>query len=143
MSDIPEDYPYAMRFWPVGAINSCFWMTATTSGNAFFLSAFRWEPIAGGLGYAMVAYPLLKLVGAPTMFLWGTIRGLNYDPVDFIPETAAALIGRFYMARIFGPKQWSNYTPILAAGFGCGLGLVGMVAMGVRLISSAVSMLPF
>ena len=47
------------------------------------------------------------------------------------------------MAKIFGRKQWANYTPVLAAGFGCGMGLVGMLAMGVRLISSAVSMLPY
>ncbi len=56
---------------------------------------------------------------------------------------AAALIGRYYMANIFGKKQWANFTPVLAAGFGCGIGLVGMVSMGVRLISSAVSMLSF
>ena len=143
MSDIPEDYPYVMRFWPPNAINGCFWMTATTSGNAFFLSVFKWRPIVGGFGYAIVAYPILKLFHAPTMFLWGTIRGLTSDPIDGIPEMTAALIGRFYMAKKFGKKQWSNYTPILAAGFGCGLGLVGMASMGIRLISSAVSMLPF
>jgi len=143
MSDIPEAYPYAMRFWPPQAINEAFWMTATTSGNAFFLSAFKLKPVVGGFGYAMVLYPLLKLFRAPTMLLWGTIAGVAYDPADFMPQMAAALIGRFYMARIFGKKQWAEYTPILAAGFGCGLGLVGMASMGIKLMSSAVSMLPF
>ncbi len=143
MSDIPEDYPYAMRFWPPRAINDCFWWTATTSGNAFFLDAFRWKFVMSGLAYGLIAYPVLRLFHAPTLFLYGTINGLAYDPINAIPMFAAALIGRFYMARIFGKRQWAEYTPILAAGFGCGIGLVGMMSMGVRLISSAITMLPF
>ena len=143
MSNIPEDYPYVMRFWPRNAIMGCFWMTATTSGNAFFLQAFKPMFVGYGFLYAMVAYPVLKAFNAPTLFLYGTIRGLAGDPVEWTPEFIAALVGRFYMAKVFGKKQWANYTPVLAAGFGCGMGLVGMLAMGVRLISSAVSMLPF
>jgi hypothetical protein len=143
MSDVPEDYPYAMRFWPRDAVMSSFWMTATTSGNAFFLQAFRPMFVGCGFAYAVVLYPILRLLGAPTLFLYGTIMGISGDPMQWTPQFVAALIGRFYMAKIFGPKQWGNYTPVLAAGFGCGLGLVGMLAMGIKLISSAVSMLPF
>ena len=143
MSDVPEDYPYAMRFWPRDAIMRSFWMTATTTGNAFFLKAFNFRYVGMGLAYGVVAYPVLRLLGAPTLLLYGTIRGLAGDPIDAVPELVAALIGRFYMAKIFGRKRWNNFTPVLAAGFGCGIGLVGMVSMGVRLISSAVTMLPF
>jgi len=143
MSDVPEDYPYAMRFWPVSAVMSSFWMTATTSGNAFFLQAFRPMFVGCGFAYAIVLYPILRLLGAPTLFLYGTIMGLVGDPMQLTPQFVAALVGRFYMAKVLGPKQWANYTPVLAAGFGCGLGLVGMLAMGIKLISSAVSMLPF
>jgi len=143
ISDIPEDYPYAMRFWPRDAVMRCFWMTATTSGNSFFLQAFKPKVVGMGMGYGLVAYPILRLLGAPTLLLYGTIRGLVGDPIDAIPELTAALVGRYYMAKIFGRKQWANYTPVLAAGFGCGMGLVGMVSMGVKLVSSAVSMLPF
>jgi len=143
MSDIPEDYPYAMRFWPRDAVMRSFWMTATTTGNDFFLAAFRFKFVSMGLAYGLLAYPILRLFHAPTLFLYGTIMGLVADPMDAFPRFLAALIGRFYMARIFGRRQWANYTPVLAAGFGCGLGLVGMVSMGVRLITSAVTMIPF
>ncbi|MFP4028104.1 MAG: peptide transporter [Candidatus Brocadiia bacterium] len=143
MSDVPEDYPYAMRFWPRDAVMRAFWMTATTSGNAFFLEAFKLRFVGMGLAYGVVAYPILRILGAPTLLLYGTIRGLAGDPIDAVPELTAALIGRFYMARIFGKRRWNNFTPVLAAGFGCGIGLVGMVSMGMRLISSAVTMLPF
>jgi len=143
MSDIPEDYPYAMRFWPRDAIMRSFWMTATTTGDAFFLQAFKPRFVGMGLLYGLTAYPILRFLNAPTLLLYGTIIGLAGDPIDAFPRLVAALIGRFYMAKIFGKKQWANYTPVLAAGFGCGLGLVGMVSMGVRLITSAVSMLPF
>jgi hypothetical protein len=143
MSDVPEDYPYAMRFWPVNAIMSCFWMTATTSGNAFFLEAFKPPFVGMGLAYGLIAYPILRLFGAPTLFLYGTIRGLASDPMDAVPEFAAGMFGRFYMAKVFGKKEWTNYTPVLAAGFGCGIGLVGMASMAVKLIASAVTMLPF
>ncbi len=143
MSEIPEDYPYAMRFWPRRAIMRSFWMTATTTGNAFFLEAFKPQYVGMGLAYGMVAYPILRLLGAPTLLLYGTIRGLAGDPLDAVPELLAALVGRFYMAKVFGKKRWNNFTPVLAAGFGCGIGLVGMMSMGLRLMSSAVSMLPF
>ena len=143
MSEIPEDYPYAMRFWPMSAVLNCFWWTATTTGNDFFLQAFRFRFVGMGMAYALVAYPILKLIGVPTLFLYGTITGLVGDPMNGAPMLAGALIGRYYMAKIFGVRQWGNYTPVLAAGFGCGIGLVGIVSMGVRLISAAVSMLPF
>jgi len=143
MSDIPEDYPTAMRFWPMNAVLTCFWWTATTSGNSFFLQAFKPEFIGWGLGYGLVLYPIMKLIGAPTLFLYGTIMGLVSDPMNMIPMFVAAMLGRFYMAKVFGEKQWANYTPVLAAGFSCGIGLIGMLSMGFSLISSAVSLLPF
>ena len=143
MSDIPEDYPYAMRFWPRQAVMQAFWMTATTTGNSFFLKAFNLKFVGMGLAYGVAAYPILRLLGAPTLLLYGTIKGLAGDPIDAVPELVAALVGRFYMAKIFGKKQWNNYTPVLAAGFGAGIGLIGMASMAVRLISSAVTMLSF
>ncbi|MFW6044118.1 MAG: peptide transporter [Planctomycetota bacterium] len=143
MSDIPEDYPWAMRFWPRQAIMRSFWMTATTTGNAFFLKAFKFRFVGMGLAYGLVLYPVLRLLGAPTLLLYGTIRGMAGDPIDAMPELIAALVGRFYMAKIFGKERWNNFTPVLAAGFGAGLGLISMIAMAIRLISSAVEMLPF
>jgi hypothetical protein len=143
ISDIPEDYPYAMRFWPRNATVRAFWMTATTTGNEFFLQAIKWKIIAAGTLYGCVAYPVLRLLGAPTLFLYGTIQGLVGDPAMQFPRFGAALLGRFYLRNVFGKEQWQNYTPVLAAGFSAGMGLVAMGSVAVMLISKAVSMVPF
>jgi len=143
MSEIPEDYPWAMRFWGQLSVLRAFWMTATTSGNAFFLQAFKWKVVGVGLTYGLGGYIIMRLLGAPTLFLYGTITGMSVDPLQYLPMFIAALVGRFYMVRIFGQEKWRRYTPILAAGYGAGLGLLSMVCVAVKLITSAVTMLPF
>jgi hypothetical protein len=132
-----------MRFWPRNATVRAFWMTATTTGNEFFLKAIKWKIIAAGTAYGCIAYPVLRLLGAPTLFLYGTIQGLVGDPAMQFPRFGAALLGRFYLRNVFGKEQWRNYTPVLAAGFSAGMGLVAMGSVAVMLISKAVSMVPF
>ncbi len=143
ISDIPEDYPFAMRFWPRDATVSAFWMTATTTGNAFFVKAIKWRFIGTGAAYGLVLYPILRVIGAPTLFVYGTIQGIVSDPAMAFPQFAGALLGRYYMQKVFGRAQWREYTPVLAAGFACGMGLVGMGAVAIRLIARAVTMVPF
>ncbi|MFO8006834.1 MAG: peptide transporter [Candidatus Brocadiia bacterium] len=143
ISDIPGDYPYAMRFWPRDATVRAFWMTATTTGNAFFLKAIKWRFIGAGAAYGLVLYPVLRLIGAPTLFVYGTIQGIVGDPAMSFPMVTGALLGRYYMAKVFGREQWREYTPVLAAGFACGMGLVGMGCVAIRLIANAVTMVPF
>jgi len=143
ISDIPEDYPFAMRFWPRDATVRAFWMTATTTGNAFFLKAIKMKVIGAGAAYGLILYPLLRVIGAPTLFVYGTIQGIVGDPAMGFPMFAGAMLGRFYMRKFFGQAQWREYTPILAAGFACGMGLVGMAAVAARLIDKAVTMIPF
>jgi hypothetical protein len=143
ISDIPEDYPFAMRFWPRDATMQAFWMTATTTGNSFFLSAINWRFIAAGTAYGVIAYPILRIIGAPTLFLYGTIQGVVGDPAWLFPQFAAALLGRFYMQKVFGREKWSQFTPVLAAGYGAGIGLVGMGSVAIMLIHKAITMVPF
>ena len=144
MGEIPSAaYPYAMRFWPLSAVNRCFWMTATTTGNAFFLEAMKPRFIFIGLGYGLVAYTAMAALGWPTLLVYGTIRGLAGSPFDAIPELTAALMGRYYFAKKFGKDNWRRYTPILAAGYGCGIGLVSMVCIAIKLIATSVSQLPY
>lgn len=144
MGEIPSSaYPYAMRFWPLQAVNRCFWMTATTSGNAFFMEAMKPRFVFIGLSYGIVAYSAMATLGWPTLLVYGTIRGLAGSPFDAIPELTAALVGRYYFAKKFGPENWRRYTPILAAGYGCGIGLVSMVCIAIKLIATAVSQLPY
>jgi hypothetical protein len=143
ISDIPESYPYASRFWPQDATMQAFWMTATTTGNAFFLKAINWYYISAGTVYGVAVYAVMRLFGAPTLFLYGTIQGLVGDPASGFPMFLAALLGRFYMQRVFGRERWGNYTPVLAAGYGAGMGLVGMGAVAIMLIHKAITMVPF
>jgi hypothetical protein len=144
MGEIPSaSYPFAVKFWPPGAFNTCLWWTATTTGNDFFMSIIKPSLVLIGFAYVCVSYPVMVALGLPQLFLWGTIRGLAGNPMDATPEFAAALLGRYYFAKKFGEKSWKQYTPILAAGYGCGMGLVGMTCIAVRLIASAISQLPY
>lgn len=144
MGEIPSAaYPFAAEFWPRDAFQMCVWWTATTTGNDFFLSVVKPSLIIAGFAYVMISYPVMIVLGLPQLFLWGTIRGLAGNPMDFTPEFGAALLGRYYFAKKFGEKNWRQYTPILAAGYGCGIGLVGMTCIAIKLIASAISQLPY
>ena len=144
MGQIPSaTYPYAQKFWPMGAFQWCLWATATTSGSAFFLTAIKWGVIACGTVFALATFWVLRLIGAPTIFLYGVIGGMGQNPMVAIPQFGAALIGRFYFAKKFGKDEWRKRTPVLAAGFACGYGLVGMATVAIALVSKAVVQLPF
>jgi hypothetical protein len=54
-----------------------------------------------------------------------------------------AMTGRYYFAKRFGAARWRQYTPVLAAGYACGVGLIGMVSIGLTIIFKAVRSLPF
>ena len=60
-----------------------------------------------------------------------------------LPEMIGALLGRYYFARKFGRERWLQYTPILVAGYACGMGLIGMVGVAFALISKSVTQLVF
>lgn len=144
MGEIPSSaYPFANMMWPMQATMRCLWLTATTTGNQLFINAIKFDVAGYGLLYVLVMYPFLTLLNAPTLFLWGTIRGIAGNAFDAFPELTAALIGRYYLRTRFGEKKWFQYTPILAAGYGCGIGLISMVCIAIKLIDSAVSQLPF
>ena len=144
MGEIPSGaYPYAMRFWPQNAFWQCFWRTATTTGNEFFLSAIKRDIVIGGTVFAVGSFALLSIFRLPTLLIYGIIGSTGADPTNAIPMLFAALAGRYYFAKKFGTGNWRKYTPILAAGYGCGFGLIGMVSIAISLISKAVSQMPF
>ena len=111
--------------------------------NQFFMNTIKPSVITAGVTFGLVSYPIMRLLGLPTLLLYGMIRGMATDPMDCVPEVLAALTGRWYFAKKFGMVSWQRYTPILAAGFSCGMGLVGMVCVAVSLVSKAISALPF
>jgi hypothetical protein len=45
--------------------------------------------------------------------------------------------------RKFGEENWKKWTPVLCAGFACGMGLMGMAAIAVVLAAKSVIAAPF
>jgi hypothetical protein len=53
------------------------------------------------------------------------------------------MLGRYYFRKRFLDVKWRAYAPILMAGYGCGVGLIGMTTVALKLISSAVKQTVF
>ena len=103
ISDIPEDYPYAMRFWPRDATLQAFWMTATTTGNEFFMQ-----------GHQVAVHRRRRVLRADRLSRHAPAGRAHPVPVRHdhgpagrtrpwrCPSFAGALLGRFYMLKVFG-----------------------------------------
>ncbi len=92
---------------------------------------------------ALGLYGLLAVFKVPAMWFYGLVGGLNTPTTDAIPMLFGALLGRYYFAKRFGANRWRQFTPVLAAGYACGVGLIGMVSIGLTIIFKAVRSLPF
>ncbi|RKY79520.1 peptide transporter, partial [candidate division KSB1 bacterium] len=101
--------------------------------------------ILAGFGAGSVLYAAVALLGAPVGFFYGIVGGVSFSTWmhHALPMLIGALLGRYYFGKKFGQKRWKSYAPILAAGYGCGMGLVAMVLIGFALIAKAVSPLVF
>jgi len=136
-------YPYAQKFWNFNAMNQALWITATTERRALFLQAIKPPVIASGLGFGVLAYLLFTRLSWPAMAIYGFIGAVGQIPHYYLMEVIGALVGRYYLQQRFGEQQWRVWAPVLAAGFACGMGLIGMCAIAVALISKSVAQLPF
>jgi len=96
-----------------------------------------------GTSCAGVLFYLLSWLNMPVMFVYGVVRGLGQTmPHSVVVEFIGALLGRFYFQKKMG-KKWRKYIPIVAAGFGCGAGLITMFGVGITFLAKSVSQLPF
>ena len=139
MHPIPSAFPVAQKVWESQALNMCIWLSSTTEGNAMFTRAITPSYIGIGFVGGVGAFTLLSYLGLPLLFVYGFVRGIGGLPHTAIPELVGALLGRYYFMKRFGEKQWRQYVPIIMAGYGCGIGLVGMLAVSLALIKSSVS----
>jgi len=144
LAPIPsESYPYAQELWHLQALNTFLMQTSTLEGDSLFFQALRGSYVAGGLGFGLVTYAILNLLGLPVLLIYGVVRGLGQStPHGMILEVAGALLGRFFFLKRYG-KMWRQYAPVLLAGFSCGMGLMGMFAMGFALIIKSLSRLAY
>ncbi|WP_022666045.1 hypothetical protein [Desulfospira joergensenii] len=135
LAPIPSfNYPYAQELWHLQALNTLLMQSSTLEGNSLFYQALNGTSLFSGMGFGLVTYGILSLLGLPILLVYGIVRGLGQStPHGMILEVIGALLGRFFFLKRYG-KQWRQYAPVLLAGFSCGMGLTGMFAMGVTLI---------
>jgi hypothetical protein len=144
LAPIPSSaYPFAQELWHLQALNSLLMQTSTLEGNSLFFQALNWVYVGAGTLLGCVTYFILTLFGLPVMLVYGLVRGLGQStPHGLILEVIGALLGRFFFLRRYG-AMWRQYSPVLLAGFSCGMGLMGMFAMGLTLILKSLARLPY
>ena len=144
MAEVPSAaYPYAQKMWDLNAKNMCLTFSSTMEGGSLFMEALRAKYVAAGLASGTIFYAILSVLGLPTLLVFGLVRGLGQGTPSFVLlELLGALVGRFYFRRRFG-DIWMKYTPVLLAGFSCGMGLVGMVAVSFTILNKMMAPLMY
>ncbi|MCK5805616.1 MAG: peptide transporter [Lentisphaeria bacterium] len=144
MAEVPSAaYPYAQKMWDLNAKTMCLTFSSTMEGGSLFMEAMRPKYIGAGVLAGTGAYAFLSLLGLPTLLVFGMVRGLGQGTPSFVLlELMGAVVGRFYFRKRFG-KMWMKYTPILLAGFSCGMGLIGMVAVSFTILKKMMAPLIF
>jgi len=146
LGPIPSSaFPYVQKFWPFHATMQAFWAKSTLSdgGNELIRSIIRLDYILVGVASSGAMLGLLSVLKWPITLFYGFIGGIGAWPHFVLPNFIGALLGRYYFERRFGEQTWRSYTPILLAGYSCGMGLVGMSSIALALISKAVSSIVF
>lgn len=141
-------YPNAQVTWPMGVTDRCMWVTSLRDGQSQMLQAIRGKYVLLGLSSCLGLYGVMWLAnpifpGGHSMWYYGFLHGLGGDPGTEVWTLLGALLGKYYMIKRFGLKRWYRYTPVMAAGFSCGVGLVSMATVAVALVSKAVIVKPF
>lgn len=144
MAEVPSAaYPYAQKMWDLNAKNLCLTYSSTMEGGSMFMEALRLKYILIGLGSGVISFSILSCLGLPTLLVFGWVRGLGQStPSGIVLELLGALVGRFYFRKRFG-DQWMRYTPIILAGFSCGMGLMGMVSVAFTILNKMMAPLIF
>jgi len=145
MNPIPSStYPFVQKMWPMSAIFQSLWATSTLeTGQKWMIKAIKLKYILGAISVDFLLYFLLFVFKAPLSIFYGIVGGVAALPHYVLPMFFGALLGRFYFAKKIGKDRWRRYTPIILAGYACGMGLVGMVSIAVALIAKTVFQIIF
>ena len=142
-SAIPSDlFPFVNKMWELNAKNTVLLYSATLdTGGAqpLFYQALHPSVIAGSFSFTMIAFTLLSTFSLPVMAIYGFVGGIGSMPHGYIFIIIGALIGKFYFHKKFGQKRFLEIAPVLAAGYGTGIGLIALIGVAINLIVSAVS----
>lgn len=144
LAPIPSSqYPYAQQLWHLQALNTLLLQSATLEGNSPFFQALHLSYMGWGFGIGSVTYLILAYFQMPVMLIYGVVRGLGQSmPHSIFLELIGAFVGRYYFIKKYG-LAWRQYAPVLLAGFSCGMGLMGMLAMGFTLIMRSLRSMPY
>lgn len=144
MNQIPSDqFPFAARTWPVAARQAYLIFTANSTDQSLLIQAIKPVTILIAMGAGLLLFGGLTAAGAPVTFFYGMIGGVGAPLHAGIALFAGAVLGRYYFARKFGPEKWHRYVPVLTAGFSCGMGLAGMIAVALSLVAQCTRDMPF
>ena len=145
LAPVPSEvYPFAQELWHLRALGFSLQATATQAGSSPFLEALKPEILGWGLGGGLVVFTALSFLNLPTFLFYGMVRGLGQMTPGGIPmEFIGALIGRFYLQRKLGHRNYKRYMSIILAGFMAGVGLIGMAAVAIALILKSTTTLGY
>jgi hypothetical protein len=144
LAPIPSEmYPYAQKLWHLRALNTLLLQSSTLEGYSPFFQALNLDYVLWGLGLGAAIYWGLASLNLPILLVYGVTRGLGQStPHGIFLELIGALLGRYYFVKKYG-LAWRQYAPVLLAGFSCGMGLMGMLAMGFTLIMRSLGRLSY
>tara|TARA_B100000029_G_scaffold505920_1_gene587536 strand:- start:16623 stop:18665 length:2043 start_codon:yes stop_codon:yes gene_type:complete len=147
LAPIPSSaYPFVEKMWPLQATMETIWIKSTMPGGSDVIGRLiHWDYISAGMGVTFALYGILSFLKAPPLLFYGLVAGLSTGAwIHYtLPTFVGAMLGRFYFGRRFGQKRWRAYAPIILAGYGCGLGLIGMAAVSLVLIAKSTSQIMF
>lgn len=144
LNQVPSGtFPFAARIWPVAARQAYLIFTANSSETPLLLQALNAKTIISSCLIGVVLYNVLGRLGIPAAFFYGLLGGVGAPLHGALSLFVGALLGRYYFRRRIGAEQWSRYVPVVAAGFACGAGLAGMLAVSLSLIMQCAKDLPF
>ena len=144
LSRIPSDqFPFAARVWPVAARQAYLIFTANSTDQSLLVKAIKPAVIAVSAAVGLCMYAGFSWLGVSTVVFYGMIGGIAAPLHTGLPLLIGALLSRYYFTKKFGKDTWKRYVPVLAAGFSCGMGLAGMTAVALSLISQCTRSLPY
>jgi hypothetical protein len=145
IANVPSEmFPYANKFWELGAFQQGIIFSATLPGEATspFQEAFHPPFIVAGLSLALVVYAFLQHFNLPIFLVYGIVRGLDQSlPHAIVPMFIGALLGRFVFSKWF-KENWARYRIVFASGFAAGMGLITMLSLGIVFMTKSVIKLP-
>ncbi|MCC5847197.1 MAG: hypothetical protein JJU29_03810 [Verrucomicrobia bacterium] len=139
LGPIPSDnYPYVQKFWPMHAQMRALWASAMQEGQSLLLDALKPGVIGGSFALGCALFAGFAFLGISSQYIYGALAAANGYPHNAIMIFAGACLGRYVLAQKFGKERWQNFAPILAVGFGAGMGLVGMLAIAINFLWASI-----